>query len=221
VPPRAGPAGGLTDEQLGALWADLTGADAVRAFRALAGLADHPDQAGPFLREAVKRLPLLDGKRLARLIADLDADEFAARERASKGLAALGAAAAPALRAALRGKPSPEAAHRLRQLLKPLDDQNRSPETVRELQRIEALERAGPPPADTAPLRRLLNQLDDNRPSPEKVRVLRAVEALEHVGTAPAREALRAVAEGGGDPDVVRAAVASLRRLAARPASGP
>ncbi|HZY87338.1 MAG TPA: hypothetical protein VFE78_21055, partial [Gemmataceae bacterium] len=181
VPPRPLPAGDLTAEQLSGLWADLTGADAGRAYRAIAGLADHPTQAGPFLRGAVKRLPLTDGKLLARLIADLDADEFAAREKASKGLAALGAAA-PALKEALRGKPSPEAARRLREVLK---------------------------------------QIDDRSPSPEKVRVLRAVEALERVGTPPARDALRAVAEDSGDPDVVREAIASLRRLAARPASSP
>jgi hypothetical protein len=219
VPPRARPAGALTPKQLNTLWADLTGADAARAYRAIARQADHPNEAGPFLRDAVKRLPLSDGKRLAQLIVDLDAGAFAVREKAFQELAGLGAAAAPALRAALRDKPSPEAARRLRQLLKQVDDQSQSPETVRELRRIEAMEQVGHPPAHTALLRRLLKQLDDNRPSLEKVRLLRAVEALERVGTAPAREALRALAEGGGDPDLRREAQASLGRLTS--ARGP
>jgi WD40 repeat protein len=182
VPPRPRPAGALAVGQLDRLWADLAGKDAARAYRAVAALADHPGQAGPFLRDAVKGTAAAGGKRLSRLIAELDAEDFAVRENASKELAALGDAAGPALKEALRNKPSPESAQRLRELLKKINPQVTPPETVR---------------------------------------VLRAVEAMERVGTPPAREALRALAEGSADPDVVREARASLRRLENKRAAGP
>jgi WD40 repeat protein len=182
VPPRPRPARGLTTKQLSDLWADLASADAERAYRAIGRLTDHPGQAGPFLRDALKRPAGPERKRLARLIADLDSDNFAAREKASKELAGLGASAVPAVKEALHNKPSTEAARRLRELLK-------------------MLEGLGPPL--------------------EKLQMLRAVEALERVGTPPAREALRALAEGNADPDIVREAKASLRRLSTRRQAGP
>jgi WD40 repeat protein len=182
VRPRPRPAGALGARELNGLWGDLAGQDAPRAYRAVVALADHPGQAGPFLRDAVKGTPVGDGKRLSQLIAELDADAFAAREKASKELAALGASAGPALKEALRNKPSPEAARRLRELLKKMNVQ-------------------------VTPL--------------ETVRALRAVEALERISTPPAREALRVLAENSADPDVVREARASLRRLSTRRQEGP
>jgi WD40 repeat protein len=162
VPPRPEPAGALGPRQLDGLWADLAGADAARAYRAIVTLADHPDQAGPFLRDALKGTPAGDGKRLARLIAGLDADDFAAREKASKELAALGGSAGAAMKAALRNKPSPESARRLRELLKKVNVRVTPPETVRALRALEVLERAGTPPA-----REALRALAENNADPD------------------------------------------------------
>jgi hypothetical protein len=82
---------------------------------------------------------------LNRLIADLDADDFTVREKASEELAGLGRLAEPALKEALRGQPSPEVARRVRQLLKGLEGKGTPPEKVRTLRALEALERMGTP----------------------------------------------------------------------------
>ena len=69
-------------------------------------------------------------------------------------------------------------------------------------------------------IRELLKKINPQAAPPERVRALRAVEALERVGTLPAREALRELTTGGADPDIVREAQASLRRLERRRAAG-
>jgi hypothetical protein len=91
----------------------------------------------------------VDAARLARLVAALDADDFAIREQATTELEGLGELAGPALRQALEGKPSPEARRRARRLLEALD---RSPsgEALRGLRVVEALEQAGTPRARRA-----------------------------------------------------------------------
>jgi hypothetical protein len=76
-------AANLSAKELEALWADLAAADAVRAYRAVRALVAAPEQAVPFLRQHVRPVPAPDPKHLARLIADLGADEFAVREEAS------------------------------------------------------------------------------------------------------------------------------------------
>src|SRR4051794_8047353 len=77
--------------QLEGWWADLAGADAARAYRAVCSLADRPREAIPFLRPRLRPATTPDPRRLARLLADLDSDRFAARDQATRELAALGA----------------------------------------------------------------------------------------------------------------------------------
>src|SRR5207302_1059087 len=77
-------------------WVDLRG-DAAIANRAVWALARAPRLSVPLLAEKL-RPAAADPAELDRLAADLDADSFAARERATTALAKHGEAAVPALR---------------------------------------------------------------------------------------------------------------------------
>ena len=89
-------------------------------------------------------------ERITRLLPDLDAGDFAVRERASAELAKLGEGVKPSLRHALRKQPSPEAAHRLTQLLEQTnsgDGADIGGELVRGVRVVEVLENIGTPEA--------------------------------------------------------------------------
>jgi hypothetical protein len=103
-------------KELEALWDDLAG-DAEKAWRAVRTLAAAPGSSLRLLKERLKPTVVRDVRGMARLIADLDADDFATREKASAELTKFGDEAVPALRAALAGKPSPEALRRITAIL--------------------------------------------------------------------------------------------------------
>jgi hypothetical protein len=96
----------------------------------------------------------VDPKRLQRLVADLDDDQFRVREQATKELAALGEQAGPALRRALADSSSPEASRRLSALLDRLEGGSLSAETIRQIRAVEALESIA-----SSEARRLLEKL--------------------------------------------------------------
>jgi len=139
--------------ELDADWRELRG-DAATAYDALGRLVSSPDNAVALLGEKLQKPKPVDTKRIERLIADLDNNRFAAREQATKELGALRDLAAPALLKALAGNPSPEARRGLEALLAPLDGTSLSPETVRQIRAVQALELIGNPEA-----RRLLEKL--------------------------------------------------------------
>jgi hypothetical protein len=73
------------------------------------------------VRKPKQRVPSagpVEPQRVARLLADLDSDQFTVREQATKELEKLGEAVEPALREALNGKLSAEARRRVQQVLK-------------------------------------------------------------------------------------------------------
>jgi RNA polymerase sigma factor (sigma-70 family) len=129
--------------QLDALWANLAGDDAVAAYQAIQKLAAVPRQAVPLLKARLRPVARVGPKQIASLLADLDSDAFEAREESTAELEKLGEAAGPAVRKALEGKPSPEARRRLEGLLHKL--RRVSPERLRELRALEALERIDSP----------------------------------------------------------------------------
>jgi WD40 repeat protein len=79
-------------------------------------LAASSQEAVPFLRERLRRVAEMEG-RVSPLLADLEADSFAVREKASQALERLGPEAAFALRLALQGSPGPEARRRIEAIL--------------------------------------------------------------------------------------------------------
>jgi WD40 repeat protein len=147
APPRADrPSPPLAEPDLDSCWADLAGADAGKAAAALARLADVPGQATALLRDRLRAARAVPAEELRRLIADLDADEFARREAAMSRLTELGELAEAALREALRGRPSPEVRRRVEALLSE-PRTIRSPEARRHLRAVRLLEAVGTPGA--------------------------------------------------------------------------
>jgi hypothetical protein len=135
------PARKLGRAKLAKCWDDLGGADAARAYQAMAQLARHPGQAEGLLKAKLTANPGVKARRLGRLIADLDARNFKVRDKASKELATLGRLAEGALTRALDGDPSAELRRRLQDLLKKLEGKAEDPDQPRLLRAIEVLER--------------------------------------------------------------------------------
>jgi hypothetical protein len=88
-----------------------------------------------------------DPRRLEKLIAELDSDNFVEREKASRELAEAGAAAEEALRRALDKDPTTEVRLRVQELLDQISKGGRSPERMRSVRAVEVLERIGTPQA--------------------------------------------------------------------------
>jgi hypothetical protein len=154
---------------LDGLWADLADADAARAFRAFWRLADSPGKAVALLRKRLRPDDNPEAKRIAQHLADLDSERFAEREKATRALAALGEAAAPALRRVLAGQPSPEVRRRVEGLLQKLEAALPDTWPLRQLRAVELLEQVGTPEA-----RRLLETLADGTPEARLTREARA-----------------------------------------------
>jgi WD40 repeat protein len=140
VRPRATP---LSVNEWDALWQDLAGADA--AYRAINTLSAAPARAVAFLQKRLRPAHAPNAKRIARLIDDLDSRNFAARERATQELEALGEAAEPALRRSLQKRPSLEFRRRVERVLVSLALP--SGDGLRALRAIEVLERIDTPEA--------------------------------------------------------------------------
>jgi WD40 repeat protein len=167
----------LGREELAQCWDDLAGTDAARAYRALAALARRPGQAEAVLKDKLAASPQMSAERLARLIADLDHDDFQRRANASNELANLGRLAEGALRKALDGKPSAEMRRRVQDLLGKLEGKAEDPVQRRLLRAIEVLERLATPEA-----RRLLEKLAKEATDASAAREAKA--SLERLGEA-------------------------------------
>jgi hypothetical protein len=146
--------------ELSAYWADLKSEDAARAYKAVCSLGGAPAQAIPFLNKHLEPVAAPDVKNQAVLIADLNSDTFAKRQKAMMELTRLGELAEPALRQALDKAPSPEARQRIMQLLARLETIGASGEPLRQTRAVEALERMG-----TAEARQLLDKLAAGAPA--------------------------------------------------------
>jgi WD40 repeat protein len=152
----------LTAAELGALWADLAGADAARAYRAIHQLVAAPESSVPFLRKHLQLVTPADEKRVARLIADLDSEDFAVRQKATAALRELSDQPLAAYRKALEGNPSLETRRRLEDLLEKAVSAwwDVSGERLRSLRAVEALELAG-----TKEAREVLTRLAGGAPA--------------------------------------------------------
>jgi RNA polymerase sigma factor (sigma-70 family) len=157
-------------ERLDELWADLKSDDAGKAFRAMVVLEASPKSAAALLAKRVKSAEAPDAKQLKKWVADLDNDNFEAREKATTELARLGELARPALEAAMMSK-SAEARRRAEELLGGLKpDAAMAAEDVRSLRAVEVLARINTPEARQA-LKALAR-------GPEGDRVVREAKAI-------------------------------------------
>jgi WD40 repeat protein len=166
----------LQPDEAKALWADLTGADPGKAYQAMWTLAGAPAQAVPLIQERL-RMPAADAaRRVEQLVADLDSDRFATRQKAMQELEKVGDSAEPVLRKALAGKPSFETRRRIEELLgKMAGGGNPGNEHFRGPRAVEVLEYAG-----TQEARLLLQRLADA--APESALARDAVAALKRLG---------------------------------------
>jgi WD40 repeat protein len=130
-----------TPDHLSRLWTDLAG-DAPNAYRAMWSLAA-AKQTPQFLAKYLRPVAKIDAPRLARLITDVDHEQFAVRAQASKELMEIAEFAEPAVRKALAAKPTPEARQRLERVIKAVETSTPPPEQMRLLRALEALENAG------------------------------------------------------------------------------
>ncbi len=160
-------------DEIEALGQDLA-ATGSRAHRAVWRLSAAPAHAVPYLRGVLKPVPEADGRRVGRLIADLDDDRFTVRTKAARELEQLGESAAEALRKELQTNPSLELRRRIEALLDRLDGPGMAPELLRALRGIEALEHAG-----TAEARQVLESLARGAEGARQTREARA--ALERL----------------------------------------
>lgn len=130
-------------------WRDLANADATTAYQAMRRLTATPTEAIPFLRKHLQGVPAADEKRLTGLIADLDNEQFAVRDKAAKNLENFGEAAIGACQKALQGQPSAEVRRRLEAFLvkEAKAASEPPPERLRALRAIEMLEHIGTLPA--------------------------------------------------------------------------
>ena len=130
------------------LWKDLASQDAAVAFGAMRRLAQTPVQTARLLGQRLRPVRALDQAtedRIRRLIRDLDANDFATREKASQALASIGEAAAPLLRAMLTPNLPLEVRRRIQQRLDDLD--RPAGERLQTQRALEVLEHAHCPEA--------------------------------------------------------------------------
>jgi hypothetical protein len=137
----------LLPQELDALWTDLAGANASRAHQALGTLAASPEQAVALVRRHLQPVPPGEARRMTRLIADLDSDDFKVRAEAATELEKRAESAEGALRRALMGRSSAEVRTRIRPILGALD---RSSERLPTLRAVSLLERINTPAAREA-----------------------------------------------------------------------
>jgi hypothetical protein len=161
------------------LWAELKGNDPAAAYRAGWALASRPDEAVPYLKEALRPAAQEEVRHVRRLVAGLDNEKFAAREAAARELARLGPEAEPALREALAKNPSAELRRRA-EALAARAWARPSPAVVRDARAVQVLERATTPEA-----RRLLESLASGEPAALRTRYARAT--LDRLARSAAR----------------------------------
>ena len=157
----------LSPRELEKLRTDLAAADASKAYRALWALAAAPRQTILLFRNQLRPVVAADPNRVARLMADLDSDLFAVRQKATKELQEMGEGALPALRKALDSQPALELRRRVEQMLERLDEL--SAEQLYSLRAVEVLERIS-----TSDARRVLEKLAEGIPEARLTREAQA-----------------------------------------------
>jgi WD40 repeat protein len=134
-------------EELDGLWKDLASDDAKKAYQAVWALAESPGQAVALVRQRVAPAGPLSGKegeRFARLLAQLDDEEFERREAATKEMTKLGWAAEVQVRVELkRRSASAEVRQRLEQVLDGIENGELTGANLRPLRALEVLEQVG------------------------------------------------------------------------------
>jgi WD40 repeat protein len=125
----------------------LGDADPAEAQRGMNFFYKNPTEAVKRLAEKVTAPAGATADRVAKLVADLDSDEFHTRQAAVKELETAGPAAAKSLRQAAEKSASPEVRKAAADLLTKLDAVPTKPDDLRAVRAVELLESIGTPAA--------------------------------------------------------------------------
>lgn len=179
----------LTDKELADRWDELAGADGAQAYQAIRRLSSAGDQVVASLSQRLAPVPPVPRKKVEVLIADLDSNTFARRERAAHELVGLIETAEPSLRAVLKANPSLELGRRVESiLLKHRETRAKPPplgsgEELQAVRAVEILERIGTPEAQA-----LLSRLANGAPHALRTREAQAsLQRLESLDEAKRR----------------------------------
>jgi len=116
----------LAPEAMALLWAQLADRDPVKACGAITPLVLAGDSAARFLGDRLPAL-IVDERKVGKLIAELDADDWKVRHSASVALEGLGPVVSPRLEAALRQTTSLEVKTRLEAILASIEKRTDDP----------------------------------------------------------------------------------------------
>ncbi len=128
---------------LEAAWTDLGKHESADACEAEGSFLAAAPAAVKFFADKIKPEAPLDPKQVQRLLADLDSDQYAERERASKALGALGHQVKPYLEEAIKTAKSTEVHDRASKILAALQAAPAAPQELRQLRAVLVLELIG------------------------------------------------------------------------------
>jgi hypothetical protein len=138
VAAKAAPVGNADEH-----WRALRGADAAKAFAAARALAADPQAALKLAGEHLKPAEPIDTQWVAARLRDLDHQQFAERERATRELAELGDRVAAAVEKFLAKGPSAEARGRADRILAGIRTRGAADQAAQSLRALEILEWIG------------------------------------------------------------------------------
>jgi WD40 repeat protein len=149
----------LRPQDIEALWADLCGRDAPRAYRALISLSRAQRDVVPFLKSRVWPVHALTPEQFRRLLAELNDPSWSTRTAAAAELIRLEEVSLPLLRRILAHPPTLEVQRRIEQIVPRIEQPFRTPQRLGVLRAVPCLERMG-----TAAARQLLGELARGAP---------------------------------------------------------
>ncbi len=158
------PAVTLTAEARAKHWASLAG-PAESAFRSIWAFAADRNDAVKFFNGKFAVVERVPAERIKQWIADLDSPQFAMREKADKSLLANVDQAEAELRRSLKNGLGAEGRKRAQRILEVQASAKLSPNELREIRAVEALEKIGTPEA-----RELLRSLARGNFRPRTIR---------------------------------------------------
>ncbi len=170
-----------TEKELTSWWADLSDADAAKAYKMMWRMTATPDLTLSLLRKRLNAVVEADFAQVRRPLADLDSDDFNTREQASKTLADMGSAALPALRHALANNPPAEVRRRLEMLVADATAHVRALDDLRRFRAVAILEGIGSPDARVV-LKKLAEGIPEAEQTNEAKKALARLEVQSRVG---------------------------------------
>lgn len=127
-------------------WTDLVSGNAGKAYQAIWAMTADPRVSVPFLKLRLKPAPIIGRTQMKKWMTDLDSEKFSLRQTASKELAMAWEQTEQPIRDALRNNPTLETRRRLERIANTVSGIP-SPENLRTIRAIMALERIGSPEA--------------------------------------------------------------------------